>query len=143
MKLQAVGILMIIVLLLMSAPPAAAADTAAEEAAAAIAAKTWLSLVDAGQYAESWETAARYFQNAVPKGTWIRKMKAYRAPLGQALSRKIAEAAYTQTLPGVPDGEYVVIRFHTRFANKTAAVETVTPMRDPDGAWRVSGYYIK
>lgn len=24
-----------------------------------------------------------------------------------------------------------------------AAVETVTPMRDPDGEWRVGGYFIK
>ena len=24
-----------------------------------------------------------------------------------------------------------------------SAVETVTPMKDPDGEWRVSGYFIK
>jgi hypothetical protein len=29
------------------------------------------------------------------------------------------------------------------FENKAAAVETVTPMADPDGAWRVSGYFIR
>jgi hypothetical protein len=27
--------------------------------------------------------------------------------------------------------------------NKRSAVETITPMRDPDGQWRVSGYFIK
>ncbi|MGA9534411.1 MAG: DUF4019 domain-containing protein [Desulfobacterales bacterium] len=27
--------------------------------------------------------------------------------------------------------------------NKTSAVETITPMLDKDGQWRVSGYYIK
>ena len=29
------------------------------------------------------------------------------------------------------------------FGNKKAAVETITPMLDKDGKWRVSGYYIK
>jgi hypothetical protein len=46
-------------------------------------------------------------------------------------------------LPGAPDGEYVVFQFDTQFEHKRAAVETVTPMRDPDGSWRVSGYFIR
>jgi hypothetical protein len=29
------------------------------------------------------------------------------------------------------------------FTNKKEAVETVTPMKDEDGFWRVSGYYVK
>jgi hypothetical protein len=36
-----------------------------------------------------------------------------------------------------------VIQFATSFENKKTAVETVTPMRDGDGAWRVSGYFIR
>ena len=52
-------------------------------------------------------------------------------------------ATYKTSLPGAPDGEYVVIQFDTSFENKKAAIETVTPMMDQDGTWRVSGYYIK
>jgi len=37
----------------------------------------------------------------------------------------------------------VVIQFQTSYENKKSAVETVTPMVDPDGEWRVSGYYIR
>ena len=29
------------------------------------------------------------------------------------------------------------------FKNKASAIETVTPMLNDDGVWRVSGYYIK
>jgi hypothetical protein len=36
-----------------------------------------------------------------------------------------------------------VIQYRTSFENKANAVETVTPMRDPDGVYRVSGYYIR
>jgi hypothetical protein len=35
------------------------------------------------------------------------------------------------------------VQFDTSFERKSAAVETVTPMIDPDGRWRVSGYFIK
>jgi hypothetical protein len=48
-----------------------------------------------------------------------------------------------QSLPGAPDGEYVVIQFKTAFENKKFAIETVTPMLDGDGKWRVSGYFIR
>ncbi len=33
--------------------------------------------------------------------------------------------------------------FTISFENKTDAIETVTPILDKDGIWRVSGYYIK
>jgi hypothetical protein len=47
------------------------------------------------------------------------------------------------SLAGAPDGEYVVIQYETSFENKKSSIETVTPMLDKDGKWRVSGYYVK
>ena len=64
-------------------------------------------------------------------------------PLGKVESRKLKSAAYTKTLPGAPDGEYVKIQYHNRFEHKQEAVETVVQMLDKDGNWRVSGYFIK
>jgi len=118
------------------------ADEAAEKAAQA-AAEKWLGLVDQGQYAESWGTAASYFKNAVPEKQWVQSMKGARQPLGKMISRRLKSATFTTSLPGVPDGQYVVIQYATSFENKASAVETVTPMRDPDQQWRVSGYFIK
>lgn len=66
-----------------------------------------------------------------------------RKPLGEVLSRKVINRTYTTSLPGAPDEQYVVIQFETSFENKHNAVETVTPMMEPNGQWRVSGYYIK
>jgi hypothetical protein len=37
----------------------------------------------------------------------------------------------------------VVVQFTSSFTNKNGAVETVTPMLDQDGKWKVSGYFIK
>jgi predicted SnoaL-like aldol condensation-catalyzing enzyme len=64
-------------------------------------------------------------------------------PLGKVISRKLKTTSYQTTLPGAPDGQYVVIQFETSFQNKKSASEIVTPMVDKDGKWRVSGYYIK
>ena len=118
------------------------ADDAAEKEAQA-AAKQWLALVDQGQYAESWQTAAAYFKNAVPEQQWLQSMKGARQPLGKLLSRKLLRSSFTTSLPGAPDGQYVVIQYSTSFENKASAVETVTPMLDADKRWRVSGYFIK
>jgi len=104
---------------------------------------SWLAVVDAEQYDQSWEQACAFFRGVVPKEQWVTQVAAVRGPLGPVLSREVASAEYTKQLPGAPDGEYVVIQYRTKFQNKASAVETVTPMRDPDGVYRVSGYYIR
>ncbi|MGB2823627.1 MAG: DUF4019 domain-containing protein [Phycisphaerae bacterium] len=122
--------------------PVPATNAAAEKAAVEVA-ETWLKAVDGGQYAESWGQAAEYMRKAVTEDLWAKQMQAVRAPLGKLISREVASKQYATSLPGAPDGEYVVIQFKTSFENKESAVETVTPMRENDGTWRVSGYYIK
>ena len=106
-------------------------------------AEAWLALVDAGKYGESWEEAAGLFKDKVPKSQWEAAMDANRKPLGAVKSRALAGAKYMTELPGVPEGEYVVIQYKTAFEKKSSAIETVTPMLDKDGKWRVSGYFIR
>ena len=106
-------------------------------------AETWLSIVDNQQYEKSWYKAANFFKNAVSMKQWINSMNAYRKPLGKMIERKLKSKQYMTSLPGAPDGEYVVIQFDTAFENTKEAIETITPMIDTDGTWRVSGYFIK
>ena len=103
----------------------------------------WLALVDSGKYADSWQEASQLFRAAITKEKWQDALRGTRDPLGKMLSRKLRSATYKTTLPGAPDGEYVVIRYETEFTNKKEAVETVTPCLEKDGSWKVSGYYIK
>lgn len=106
-------------------------------------ADAWLALVDSGKYADSWQEASSLFKAHVSKEDWQSMMHASRDPFGKMISRKPMSAKYTKTLPGAPDGEYVVIQYESSFEHKQSAVETITPMLDKDGKWRVSGYYIK
>jgi len=113
------------------------------EAAAQSAAAAWLALVDAGNYSESWNTASSSFREHVSQSQWQTAAAGARAPFGALKSRKLESATFTRSPAGAPDGQYVVIRFATSFENKASAIETVTPMMDADGTWRVSGYYIR
>jgi Protein of unknown function (DUF4019) len=106
-------------------------------------AEKWLALVDSGKYADSWQEASQLFKAHVTKGQWKSALTATRDPLGKMLSRNLKSATYSKTLPGAPDGEYVVIQYETSFEHKQSAIETITPMLDKDGTWRISGYYIK
>ena len=135
------GIAVAMLLAAWVAGPGLAAES--REDAAQAAAESWLKLVDEGSYKASWEQAARIFKSAVGQAQWEGAVAGVRSPLGKVVSRKLKSREYKEQLPGAPDGRYVVIQYDTVFANKAAAVETVTPMADSDGAWRVSGYFIR
>jgi len=107
------------------------------------AAQAWLALTDSGQYEPSWDRAAEFFKASVPKASWASAMSTARSPLGALKSRKLKSATFTRNVPGAPAGEYVVIQYDTQFVNKGSAIETITPMHEKDGSWKVCGYYIK
>ena len=131
-------------LMFMLYPPTSATQSMQKpEALAQKSAEAWLALTDSGKYAESWEEAASVFKSNVGKDQWVTMVGQVRKPLGKVVSRTFKSAKYTTSLPGVPDGQYVVIQFTTSFENKKDAVETITPMLDKDGKWRVAGYFIR
>jgi hypothetical protein len=115
----------------------------AAESAAIIASENWLNLIDNDNIAESWHQAASIFKNAVSEEQWKASLEAAKTPLGKVMSRELSSKQYAEELPGAPDGEYVVIQYKTTFENKAHGIETVTPMKDTDGEWRVAGYFIK
>ncbi len=112
------------------------------EAAAEQAARDWLAYVDEGEYISSWNGAAEAFREQIGPQAWQDAVSRARGPLGKLVSRKLRSATYTTSLPGAPDGDYVVLHYDTVFENKAAAIETVTPVLE-NGEWRVSGYFIK
>ena len=131
----------ILVTVAMSGALSFAATT--PEQAAQKSAEQWLALVDAGKYSQSWKETAPYFQRNVPQDQWEVNGKHIRESFGNVISRKLKSAQYTKSVPGAADGEYVILQFDTSFAKKKSAVETITPMRDKDGHWKVSGYFVK
>ena len=122
-------------------PLASVADADPEDAARR-AALAWLALVDAGDFESSWKSASSLIQDAVSASELEASITAARGLFGRFISREVVSATFARSLPGVPDGEYVVIEYRSVYEKKQEAVETVTPMVE-DGEWKVSGYYIR
>jgi hypothetical protein len=127
---------------LVCASSAGAQDMEAISQAKA-AATAWLALLDAGNYAASWEQSAGLFKAALSPSSWASAARAKRAPLGALKLREVNSTAFTRKMPGAPDGEYVIIMYASQFENRADATEIVTPVREKDGSWRVSGYDIR
>ena len=112
--------------------------------ASTIAVTDFFKLVDAGQYGESWETCAAYLKNEIPKEDWIKRLSAVRSVAGKLLDREQKDFTYTKnSSEGIPEGEYMVYHFDSKFQNKEHLSETLTMMLERDNNWRVAGYFIK
>lgn len=118
-------------------------DHKADVKTATKAALKWLELIDAGKYAESWDEASEFFKTNTPKETWIETLEDLMPQFGENKTRESDGSRFMTKMPGGPDGEYVMLRFSSTFEKKEEATETVTPAKDENGKWRVSGYYIR
>lgn len=105
-------------------------------------ARQWLTLVDDANYAESYSQAGATFKSHITADAWAQKATATREPLGAMASRSLRDVKLVKTMPGMPDGQYAVVRYDSVFAHRAAAVETVSLAAGPDGAWSVIGYFI-
>jgi hypothetical protein len=128
--------------------PATAQDTAGAtpdnaERSARRCAREWLTLIDRGEYSESWTAASAIFQAATGKARWQRALEEGRAPFGELTSRQFRAAQYETFLQGAPAGQYVIVHYDTTFAAKPRTREIVTLTLAPDESWKVAGYFIE
>ena len=70
-------------------------------------------------------------------------MRSALGPLGPLLTRAPQGREYTTTLPNAPEGEYIVITYGSSCIQLADAVETVVMVRNPAGAWKPAGYYVR
>jgi len=107
------------------------------------AAGSWLRLVDEGRHSASWAAASSLLKEEVGPSGWEAALRAVRAPLGRCLSRALRSSTVVEGPAGDLRGPYVVLRFESVFEGEDSATETVTPVRGPDGRWRVAAYFIR
>jgi hypothetical protein len=129
------------------APPPAGAPQAddphaADELAAQRQALGFLGYLDQGRYADSYSYTGMLIRTKLDRDAFSTQIQKARASTGALQSRELIDSAYTTTVPGAPEGQYVILHYHASFANRQDAVETVT-LAFAKGYWRVDGYYIK
>lgn len=113
----------------------------AEELEVIHRAKSWLTLIDNGQYQQSWQQADSLFKQTMPQSNWSKALKQVRVPLGKVILRKNLSLMNYDSLPSLPDGEYVIIQFQSQFMNKEQAIETISLSKN-SGQWQPIGYFI-
>ena len=124
------------------------------------AAKKWLPLIDAGNYAESWKETAMFVQAKKTAADWNNYLNTNRTHLGKLISRQLVASIplilsngvpispavsgpITAAPPVAPDGPYVFVLFQSSFTEKKDAKESVTFALEKDGQWRPVSYFIK
>jgi len=121
---------------------AIAQDTEATQKAVA-AAEAFLTLLDEGKYAESWDTSAATFRSAVTKEQWQAAAGGVRSGVGKIQSRSVMTGADAPKAQSNAQGEFIVVKFMAKYSNLAAAIETVASMKDAGGQYRVSGYFVR
>lgn len=107
------------------------------------AADAWLAQRDAGDVQGTWEGTSSLFRQLVNVEQWKTSLGTVDLTFGRPLSRELRDTEYRESVPGAPDGHYVVLTYDAELERKKEAVETVVTMLDADGEWRVGGYFVK
>jgi hypothetical protein len=133
--MRRVGLFFAVATIFISAKLASALDTLPP--VQDIPARYWLELLDSGNYEKGWNQANRLFKEHIALPAWKGEAMAVRDPLGKVISRNVIDMAKSDSLPGLPNGHYSVVRFKTVFANG-GVTETVTV----GGDWNVVRYSV-
>ena len=122
-------------------PGVAAAATSPQslaETEAIAAARHWLELVDAKDWTASYNLTTQAFRVNNTLGGWTTAALSVHGKFGPARSRELVSVDET---PALPAGN-VVVKFRAIYTEKPEGFELLTLVRE-DGAWKVSGIYVK
>lgn len=105
-------------------------------------AEEWLTLLDADDWSASHAALSPVVSARITARQWQDTVAPVRAQVGDFMSRTASEGTRSHVLPGMPDGDYAMQQFSTRFSNHATATETVVMSREADG-WKVIGYFVR
>lgn len=114
-------------------------DRAKQEARTA--ARSWLSLTDAGDFGASWDRADTTLQETISRDAWIDQGLRARHRLDTLQSRQLLRVEFrdsTKQLSG--EGPVVVLQYGSAFARDSTLEAVITTKRD--AAWKVAGYRV-
>jgi DNA-binding CsgD family transcriptional regulator len=122
----------------LSATLAEPVSPAAGETPPVAAARRFLALVDAGDWAGSWNATGQAFRTLNTSARWAEAAARVHGPLGPASRRDVISNSY---VPAPPNGLWQV-RFRSHFASRPDAIETLSLVQEGD-SWRVVGLIVE
>ena len=106
-----------------------------------ITAKSWLGIVDRGEYGRSWDEMSSVTKNTVKRDEWEKILTKTRKPLGTLKTRDVVDIRSAVNPKNLPTGNYMVMIYRSSFAKKNDAHELVTLFLQ-NGQWHVLTYQI-
>ncbi len=73
-------------------------------------AKQWLTVIDDQNYADAYKQLGALARSKESEQAFARRVGGTRAPLGAMSSRTLKDVKLTETLPGMRNGQYAVVR---------------------------------
>jgi len=129
-------------LLSLTCTAALAAHETGRDAAVCDLAGQFVCRLDAGDYSGAWMALDAHARLLKTAQDWQRYQAAIRSAYGPLQQRRFRSLDHRGTYSQHPDGDYVVVCFDSRFADKQAAIETVVLRQEPAGAVSIIAYYI-
>lgn len=108
-----------------------------------VAASEFFYLVDTEEYAQSWEVTSETLKKMLSQKAWKERILELRSFLGPIIERIQHDITYTDSAADVPEGEYVVMTFISRFEFRDQVIEKLTLMLDDNDRWQVVGYFLR
>jgi len=105
--------------------------------------ETWLGQLDRDQYEETYAGLSSAAKASATQAQWATAMEVVRKTKGTAVSRKAIRSGAPMAGGTSSGQDYRVVQFESVFTDGSSGVETVTLTKDPDGAWRPAGYFIR
>lgn len=144
MRFKNIAVAPILALALLVAPAFAQVNDTDE---AVTAAGAWLALVDAEDYAGSYDASSDMLKEQVSAQQWADALGNVQLQLSAIdgtdvdfSSRDLISAERLEDIPDLPEGEFVMVRYRTAHSDVNL-MELVTLRQETD-AWRVVGYFV-
>lgn len=107
------------------------------------AAGSFLELLDAGSYQQAWWEGSELLHLISDPDSWVEEVRIQREIFGVFDERSIRTVASRKNVSGLPDGDYGILLFDSRFENKKNGLEMMTIGKDPYGDWKVVSYRLR
>ncbi len=148
-RFRVVTAMLPVFLLLVARQVARAQESGPAPQEAIDAGNAFLKLIDHGQYDDSWDACASTIKNTITKSSWDTVMKINRARFGTLVSRKLESAQAAITVPGSPEGQYVILEYKGSFNLRKSEGTTTKPttetvvITNENGKWLGYQYSIR
>jgi len=101
------------------------------------------NLLDQGRLKESYELTSPGFQKLESRESWHGRMISERESIGRAQSRRLIKVEKTSKFADLPEGDYLVAVFETRFDTHPDSVETVVMESAGSGKYGLVWYQVR